>query len=210
MHCLDHRILLVVLSCGFAVSQGAQGIRSFRKSWTFQEKEVILSRDFTASDVTTAGENRFLYALCEEAHWKPKKTCDVMVETYTAENLTYKSTCRLNLKTENESRMIGRNFLLTQLGGEQAIFMWIDREKVNWSKHEILLRGRLISWSNCSSSDFKLVIEEQNGLMDEIKFNNVVVYENSFDVFFYSRSQCGSGRCKASFDSRAQLVGRIE
>lgn len=205
----SHQILFIILYTSTLVNS-LQGIRSFEKAWTFQEKEVILSRDLTASDVTTSGENRFLYALCEDAHWKSKKTCDVVVETYTSENLTYKSSCRLNLKTENESRMIGPSFLLTQLGVEKAIFMWIDREKANWSKHEILLRGRVIDWSNCTFSDFELPVDEQNGLMDEIKFNNVLVYENSFDVFFYSKSQCGSGRCKVSFDSKAQRIGRIE
>ena len=187
-----------------------QGVKTFFKHWTFREKEIFLSHDQTALEVDRGGETRFLYALCDEAHWKSKKICDFIVETYTSEKLTYKTTCKLKLETGEESRMISRNVILTHLGVEKGLIMWQDRAKAKWAEHEIFLKIRIVDWSNCGFTDLKIPIDMQNELMDEIRFNNVIVYDDTFDVFFYSRSLCSSGRCRVTYDSKGNRVGRIE
>ncbi|XP_014209898.1 uncharacterized protein LOC106640388 [Copidosoma floridanum] len=188
-----------------------RGIDTYHEEWTFQKKEIILSRDLSTRESNSAGENSFLYALCEDGHWKPTKTCNVVVEHYTPEHITYRSTCRLNLATGKESRMIGRNFILTHLGNtNRALFAWLDRERTNWAAHEVYLCVRVVDWSSCKSTDVKIPIDPQNDLVDEIVFNNVLARDDTFEVFFNGKELCRTGRCKMTFNADGQRIGQPE
>jgi len=86
----------------------------------------------------------------------------------------------------------------------------LDRVRVDWTKGDVYFRTRIIDWSNCQYNDVKTTIDVQNDMADEIIFNNVVVYNDTFDVFFYNQAACQSGRCKVTFNEEGRPIAPAE
>lgn len=182
--------LLCLLSCStFAADEPPMNILK-KSNVYFGDSEIVL-------DEQPIYKNSFVYAVCSADRFREDMNCSVVLRFFPDAKRIEEMSCTNRLKAI-KSRQIGTQFQLKKLFGNFVAFVWSDEEKLQSDvakKHLVL---NVIDMKNCQSHnyDFETSMEDFQ----------IVVYKQTFDVYYHDKRRCGHFMCGESFNWNGKVL----
>ena len=174
-----------------------------------------------------AGENLIRsYIIWPYGQSASTKDITIGLETYNFDGgLRQNSTCVLRLSTGSDNVTIDNQYLFVVLGKNRAVVLWKEgqyneteyeegRKPLPQLRHEYteaVVKMRVVNMDHCHHHSAKFEIDEpvkrRGNILRDV---NIVPCEDgsTFEVFFRNRRLCQERRCRAMYDSNANLVAQ--
>ncbi|KAJ8688081.1 hypothetical protein QAD02_023876 [Eretmocerus hayati] len=167
------------------------------------DSKVILSRNIAKYD------HHFGYALCDEKKLSNTIDCKVIVGTLPLSDKEKSMTeriCQINSTTSGH--VTNSSFEIDMLtGGRKTLISWIEHgSNTEWMEKYVVI----VDMDTCDLTKLKFLIYNQDS-SENILISNLVVYEESFDVFVSDSQWCGLyDKCKITFNETGQVMSEIK
>ncbi|XP_058796436.1 uncharacterized protein LOC131667183 [Phymastichus coffea] len=147
-------------------------------------------------DERSVKDNSLVYSACIVGEFRKELNCSITLFSFPDAKIIGESTCPGNYLVADKVRNITKEFQLRRLFGDYVAFVWADEDQDDTDKKRLVLS--IVNMSSCERTDHEF--------QTQIEQFHIVVYEQTFDVYYRDKQYCGNFLCGKTFDRRSRVI----